>query len=72
LLFGEDASRIVVSLEPRHAAELEARAKKAGVPLSWLGETGGERFAISGLVDLAVSAISDAWWNGFERALFAK
>ena len=72
LLFGEDATRIVVSLEAKHAVELEQRAKKAGVPLSWLGETGGERFAIAGLLDLDVSELADAWWNGFERAVFAK
>jgi phosphoribosylformylglycinamidine synthase len=41
-LFGEAPSRVIVSLPKAHAAEVETRARDAGVPLRQLGHTNGE------------------------------
>jgi phosphoribosylformylglycinamidine synthase len=54
VLFSESASRVVVSVPPERAEELEALAASFHVPFSRLGETGGPRMVFDGLLDIAV------------------
>jgi phosphoribosylformylglycinamidine synthase subunit PurL len=63
-LFGEDASRVLISYAPEQEAEIAAACKAAGVPFTSIGTVGGDRLVISGLVDLRVSRVSDAWRRG--------
>ena len=63
-LFGEDASRVIISYAPEREAEIAAACKAAGVPFKSIGTVGGDRLVISGLVDLRVSRLSDAWRRG--------
>src|SRR5438105_10700127 len=74
LLFSESPSRAVVCLPPgpegeRAAAELARRAQGAGVPLVRLGVAGGDRLVLGGLVDLEVSAATEAWRGAIPLAL---
>jgi phosphoribosylformylglycinamidine synthase len=46
-LFGESASRVIVSIDPSRAAELETLAAGAGVPAATIGRVGGDRIRIS-------------------------
>ncbi|MFA5026371.1 MAG: phosphoribosylformylglycinamidine synthase subunit PurL [Candidatus Methylomirabilota bacterium] len=48
LLFGESASRILVSVAPRDAARLEAFAARHGAPCARLGAVGGEALCLTG------------------------
>ena len=68
-LFGEAASRIVVSIAPERADAVAERARTAGVPALRLGVTGGERVVWQGLLDEPVSALAEAYDGGLERAL---
>jgi phosphoribosylformylglycinamidine synthase len=63
-LFGEDASRVVISFPPEHEVEIAAACKAAGVPFATVGTVGGDRLVISGLLDLPVARLSDAWRSG--------
>jgi phosphoribosylformylglycinamidine (FGAM) synthase-like enzyme len=63
-LFGEDASRVVVSFPPAFQEEVSSRCQAAGVPCSVVGVVGGERLTVSGLFDLALSELSRAWRSG--------
>ena len=63
-LFGEDASRVVISYAPEHEAAIAAACKAAGVPFASIGMVGGDRLVISGLVDLSVARLSGAWRRG--------
>ena len=63
-LFGEDASRIVISYAPEHEAEIAAACQSAVVPFASIGSVGGDRLVISGLLDLPVARLSDAWRSG--------
>ena len=63
-LFGEDASRVIISYAPEREAEISAACKAAGVPFASIGRVGGDRLVIPGLVDLRVSRLSDAWRRG--------
>ncbi len=74
-LFGESASRVIVSVAPEATADVLERAKAAGVAAKVIGRTGGQhlRIAVGGQPSVAVS-VSDAeraWSNAVER-YFAK
>jgi phosphoribosylformylglycinamidine synthase len=69
VLFGEDASRIVVSLPNANVARLEALAKECGAPLVPLGAVGGDRLEIQGALSLRVSDLARAWRDGLPSVL---
>ena len=64
-LFGESASRIVVSVAPSSVERVCAAAEAAGVPVTRLGTTGGPAIALSVggqlQVHRAVSVAESAW-----------
>jgi phosphoribosylformylglycinamidine (FGAM) synthase-like enzyme len=63
-LFGEDASRVIISYAPEHEAKIAAASKSAGVPFASIGTVGGDRLVISDLVDVPVARLSEAWRRG--------
>ena len=70
-LFGESASRAVVSVAPDASADVLRRAASAGVPARVIGRTGGRelRIAVGGRVAISVS-VSEAervWSSAIER-----
>jgi len=69
ILFGEDASRIVVSLPAAGFDALEALARAAGVPLIRLGAVGGDRLEIQGAMSVPVVDLATAWREGIPRVL---
>ncbi len=70
-LFAEGAPRVVVALDPAAADELVARAAAAGVPAARIGTAGGDRLAITGLVDLSVDEVVRTWRERLPEALGA-
>ena len=64
-LFGESASRVIVSTAPEQTAEVIEAARAAGVPAARIGQTGGRviRISVDGqvAVDLAVSEAEARW-----------
>ena len=69
ILFGEEGSRIVVSLPPERWPELEALAHAAGAPLVRLGVVGGDRLEIEGAISVPVAELASAWRSGLQRVL---
>jgi phosphoribosylformylglycinamidine synthase len=72
-LFGESASRIVVSVAPAHLAAVLEAARAAGVPASRIGETGGDRIRLSVdgavVVETPVEDAESAWLEAIERRM---
>ena len=70
-LFGETASRVVVSVADAHLSEMLARSVDAGVPASVIGRTGGSRFRLSvtaaATIDCPVAELEQVWANGLTR-----
>jgi phosphoribosylformylglycinamidine synthase len=69
VLFGEDASRVLVSAPPDRWVRLEALAREEGVPLVRLGAVGGDRLEIQGALSVEVAALARAWREGLPRVL---
>ena len=69
LLFSESASRAVVTIEPGKEGSFRGLAATRGVPFERLGETGGPRAVIEGVLDLPVERLADAWEGALPRLL---
>jgi phosphoribosylformylglycinamidine synthase len=70
-VFGEAASRVIVSVSPERAHELLGNASAAGVPASVIGRVGGDRIRISIagriVIDDALSVAEQAWSTAIDR-----
>jgi phosphoribosylformylglycinamidine synthase len=75
-LFGESASRVIVSTPAGTLAEVLARAAARRVPARVIGQTGGNllRIAVGGrsAVDLPIAEIERAWSSAIERRFTQK
>ena len=72
-LFGEDASRILISCDPGQVARIKEVAEKHGAAADVIGETIPSRFEISldgrVVISAAVSELSDVYEGALESAL---
>lgn len=57
LLFGEDQSRIILSLKEKDLPTLRNIAEREGAPISILGRVGGNRLVVEGLIDLEIDLL---------------
>jgi phosphoribosylformylglycinamidine synthase len=73
LLFGEDASRVVLSCDPIHLPRIQQVAEEYGVIADVLGETGTDSVEITVDGQLVISAsiaeLREAYEGALERAL---
>jgi len=60
-LFGEAPSRVLACIAPERVARVIEKAGALGVPLRTLGEAGGDRVVVEGLLDVAVATMAAAW-----------
>jgi phosphoribosylformylglycinamidine synthase len=61
-LFSEAPSRVVLCVAPGQAEdEVRRRAAAAGLPLARLGQAGGDRLVVEGLVDLGLAKATERW-----------
>jgi phosphoribosylformylglycinamidine synthase subunit PurL len=63
-LFGEDASRVVISFPAAKREAVLAVCRSAGVPIAVVGTVGGSRLTLRGLLDLPLADVSRAWRSG--------
>jgi phosphoribosylformylglycinamidine synthase len=72
-LFGEDASRIVISCDPAHLTRIQQVAESHGISAEAIGQTVPDRLEISldgkPVVSAAVSELSAAYESALESAL---
>jgi phosphoribosylformylglycinamidine synthase len=69
VLFGEDASRILVSLPNANARRLLEIAQECGAPVIRLGAVGGERLEIEAALSVPVADLARAWREGIPSVL---
>jgi phosphoribosylformylglycinamidine synthase subunit PurL len=63
-LFGEDASRVVISFAQEFQAEVERAARAVAVPCAVVGLVGGDRLTVQGLFDVPLTRLDRAWRSG--------
>ena len=70
-LFGESASRVVVSVTPTNRAAFLQMAADAGVPASVIGKTGGARLRMRvggrDAIDCAIADAEELWTTAIDR-----
>ncbi len=69
VLFGEDQSRIVVTVRPERTDEALLHAANLGVPASIIGTVGGESLTITGCLDVRVEELRLAYNGALSSAL---
>jgi phosphoribosylformylglycinamidine synthase II len=73
LLFGEDASRVILSCAPENVEKVREIAVKYGLAADQIGETTSRQFeiAINGktVVSAPLAELKDAWAHALEKAL---
>ncbi len=73
VLFGEDASRLLISCDPHNVARIQEIAAKYGLSAEQIGTTASEQLDIrvdgSAAATASVSELRDAWAGALERAL---
>ena len=68
-LFSESSARAIVTV-PDHAAEaFAAMAGALGVPLSWIGHTGGDQVVVEGLFGIPLDELRATWTATLPAAL---
>jgi phosphoribosylformylglycinamidine synthase subunit PurL len=60
-LFGEAASRIVIEVDAADELEVVERLEKHSVPVTRLGDTGGNRMTVSGYIDVEIEQLRKEW-----------
>ena len=68
-LFGEAQSRAIVSCDPAKAGQLEALAKKHGVPCLKIGQVGGDSLAIGSEIKVPVKQLADLFFTSIEKMM---
>jgi phosphoribosylformylglycinamidine synthase len=75
-LFGESASRVIVSVAPGRGGELLERAAAMGVPAAIVGSVGGDRIRIAvdgrSAIDTSLSDAERVWSSTIERYFESK
>jgi len=73
VLFGEDASRVVLSCDPIHLPRIQQVAEEYGVFADVVGETGSDRVEISvdgePVISASVAELREAYEGALEKAL---
>jgi phosphoribosylformylglycinamidine synthase len=67
-LFGEQQSRIIMSVSPSDRETVEGICAEEGAPVAFLGQVGGDSLVVEGLLDVQVERIADAWKGGLGLA----
>lgn len=68
-LFGEDQSRVILSLDPKSVHHALEMARDASIPASVIGRVGGESLRMEGVLDLAVEKIAEVHRGCIENKL---
>jgi phosphoribosylformylglycinamidine synthase len=68
-LFGEAPSRVIACVSEEAVQSVTGQAQQAGVAVTVLGEAGGDRLVVDGLIDLRVDEMIGAWRTALPRAL---
>jgi phosphoribosylformylglycinamidine synthase len=68
-LFGEQPSRVVVSVSKDKTHQFKDICYVSNTPFVWLGTVTSGEFSISGIIDGSLSEISSAWKTGLSIAL---
>src|SRR5947208_3143610 len=67
LLFGEDASRVIVSYRPDDSERVKAICSAAGAPFEDIGQVGGTALIFEGVLEAKVADLRETWSSSIPR-----
>ncbi|GAB4326844.1 MAG: phosphoribosylformylglycinamidine synthase subunit PurL [Calditrichia bacterium] len=69
VLFGEDQSRVVVTVAAEKAEDFEKAVGKLQIPCQQIGTVGGTQLKINGQIEADVAEIADVYYNRIHRLM---
>ena len=69
LYFGEDPSRIIISLRPDHLEEMERLCSRNKLPLHPIGYVGGDEFIVDADIHIKLETAVEVWQTGLSKTL---
>ena len=69
LLFGEDQSRIIVTVDPEHAREFSKLSSTLGIEVSEIGVVSGTALVAEGMVEVSCEKMAEAYYTALSSAL---
>jgi phosphoribosylformylglycinamidine synthase len=66
-LFSESQARIILSVPEEKFSELEGLSKSFNVPITTIGQVGGDRFRINAWIDLPLEVLESAWKDAVKK-----
>ena len=67
LLFGEDASRVVVSYRSGDRERVEAICSATGAPFEDVGQVGGSALIVEGVLEARIAELRESWSNAIPK-----
>jgi len=68
-LFGEDQSRILISVSPTKVGYVKSILHQLHVPFEILGEAQRNRLTINGLVDFSIEQVAETYYHSFSQVM---
>jgi phosphoribosylformylglycinamidine synthase len=68
-LFGEAQSRVIVSCKPAQGPQVEAMARKFGVPFQMIGKVGGTSLLIGKEIKAPADKLADLFFTSIEKTM---
>ena len=68
-LFGENQSRIIISVKPEKLSTLKGLLSETKCPFLTIGFVGGKKLIFPKTLQIDVNEISEHWKNGLEKAV---
>jgi phosphoribosylformylglycinamidine synthase len=69
LLFGETASRIIISTDPNAQDTITEIVTKYNIPVERIGRVGGDRLVIDGFIDIPLSDMEKAYYDALKTMM---
>jgi len=69
ILFGEDQSRVIVSVNKGNQVKFEKMANEENIPIFLLGETGGKKLVINDLISESIEQLSEIYENAIPQIM---
>ncbi|HEX9653155.1 MAG TPA: AIR synthase related protein, partial [bacterium] len=68
-LFGEDQSRIVISVKESNLKRMQEICERNDIPLTVLGRVEGDSLVVNDVIDLSIEKLFDTYYNAIRRKM---
>ena len=72
LFFGESQSRAVITVRTKDWESVSELAQESGLPCRRIGQTGGQKLRINGIIEAPIPVLSETWRGAIGRRIHSE